>query len=455
MRLKKDLLKKFIAGSLVLSLLFLCACGDDTEKALNEAISEEQSGGAEAGANPQNSGSDSLSQIGNKETVNLSLLCVGDVMTHMSHVNAQYNAATGGYDFSNNFEYVKPYIEGADLALCNVETTFGGKPYTGYPGFSGPDELAADLSEAGFDVAMTANNHMYDKRSTGLYRTLELLRAAGMTTTGSRMEGESPRYALNSVNGISVGTVAYTYESPVGAAGVALNGLPVTAADAANINSFDDGFPDQAIADIGGAVRSAKDAGADIVVLYLHWGQEYQLSANSVQRRMAERIVYEIPEVDCIFASHPHNLQEFELIEPDGASASSFEGHGGATALLPREGRLPVPVFYSLGNFISNQRIETLGGDKFFPTEIGAMGRVYFTLEKSSSGASYGHSVRKLGVKADALPTWVDKYTAGGALKYSIIPLDENMYSNPALALSGHTARAERARAKAYELLKL
>ena len=76
-----------------------------------------------------------------KSEQNITLVAVGDIMAHRPQLAAQFNAASGQYNFYNNFQYIKPYIEKVDFAMCNVETTFGGEPYSGYPLFNSPDTL--------------------------------------------------------------------------------------------------------------------------------------------------------------------------------------------------------------------------------------------------------------------------------------------------------------------------
>lgn len=125
-----------------------------------------------------------------EEAIALSIAAVGDVMVHKPQLAAQYNGETGTYSFTNNFQYIKEYISAADLALCNVETTFAGGTYSGYPVFNAPDSLATALKEAGFDVALTANNHIMDKGLSGMKRTLEVLREEGLKTAGTQLEGE-------------------------------------------------------------------------------------------------------------------------------------------------------------------------------------------------------------------------------------------------------------------------
>ena len=162
----------------------------------------------------------------------------GDVMSHSPQTTAQYNASRGRYNYSNNFKYVKPYIEAADLALCNVETTFAGEPYTGFPLFSAPDALASALAKAGFDVGITANNHMADKGISGILRTQRVLQKKGLDTVGSVQQESDPRYLIEEVNGVKIGIVAFTYETGSGQGGVSINGSYVSDEVADHINSF-------------------------------------------------------------------------------------------------------------------------------------------------------------------------------------------------------------------------
>lgn len=356
------------------------------------------------------------------EIVDLQILCVGDIMAHMSQVHAQQQS-DGTYDFSNNFQYVKEYIQAADAALGNVETTFGGTPYIGYPNFSSPDELATALAGAGFDVGITANNHMLDKGKTGLLRTIDVLRKNGLQVTGSRENAEQPRYTIYETDkGIKVGVIAYTYQTPSTGGAVAINGGVIGSDTAALINSFSYENIAGALAQIDDSIAQARAEGADIIVMYYHWGEEYQSNANHWQREIAEKTA--AMDVDMIFASHPHNLQESEMIETaDGKQ---------------------VPVFYSMGNFISNQRAETLGSDKT-RTETGCIARVFLTYNKTKKEIT--------AVSMDAIPTWVDRYRSGGKLTYTIVPLDRDLASNATLAVSGHLARAKAAWEEANGLL--
>jgi poly-gamma-glutamate synthesis protein (capsule biosynthesis protein) len=351
--------------------------------------------------------------------VSLRILCAGDVMVHEPQLAAQRDKASGGYDFSNNFAYVKDYVADADLALCNLETTMGGEPYTGYPTFSSPDSLVRAIAGAGFDAVFTSNNHMLDRGETGLRRTLDVARMAGLRTAGSQLEGETPSPVIHS-GGLRIGLVSFTYETPRAGGNRALNGIRIKKELEPLVNSFGyedlDGDLDRVAAEIG----RTRDAGAELVICYFHWGNEYQRSPNNYQQYIASRAA--ISGADIIFASHPHVPQGVEYLYPDPERA--------------------VPVFYSLGNFISNQRLETR--DNRY-TEQGLMAVVDVEFMRSSGDI--------VSIEAKALPTWVDKYRSGGRDVYTIVPLAGDFESNPSLLASGHADRARQALADCEALL--
>lgn len=350
----------------------------------------------------------------------LSILCVGDVMSHEPQLRAQYNSATGKYSYDNNFKYVKKYIQAADLAMCNVETTFAGKPYTGFPMFSSPDSLASAIKNAGFDVGITSNNHMADKSLDGILRTLRVLKKKEIATVGSVEDESRPRYLIQEVKGIKVGIIAYTYETGLGQGSTSLNGNMLSDETAAHINSFNFNTLDEDIPRIKEAIDGARADGAEIIIAYYHWGEEYQQSANRSQRELAQKTVD--MGADIIFASHPHVLQEAEYLTAKGTKKK-------------------VPVFYSMGNFLSNQRSETLG-NRYTEQGVIAMVNLTYVEEKGITDISM-----------DVIPTWLDRYYSGGKQVYEIIPLDDKLKENDTLPVSGHLSRAQQAREDANGIL--
>nr|WP_315020271.1 CapA family protein [uncultured Aminipila sp.] len=358
-----------------------------------------------------------------EEPVDLSIFAVGDVMVHNPQIACQYDSSTGKYDYTNNYKYVKDYISQADLALCNIETTFAGKPYSGYPTFCAPDELADALKDTGFDVAITSNNHMMDRGGAGMKRTLEVLRAKGFDTAGSRLNNQEKRYSMTEVKGVKIAVVPYTYETSTGGQSTALNGNVISSENAELINSFSYDTIDNDLAEVQKTCEAARAAGAEIVVLYYHWGEEYQTYSNKWQKYIAQQSVNNM-DVDIIFASHPHVLQGMEYLQNQATGKT-------------------VPVFYSMGNFISNQRTETLNNRY---TEEGIIAKVNLKYVKSEGKIT--------DITMSAIPTWVEKYNSGGRPIYEIIPLDENLQTNETLSSSGNLSRAETALEDANGILK-
>ena len=354
-----------------------------------------------------------------EKAVVLEISAVGDVMVHKPQIAAQYDSASGAYNFDNNFEYVKKYIEGSDLALCNLETTFAGGRYTGYPVFNAPESLAAALKKAGFDVAITANNHIMDMGLSGMKRTLEVARQEGLQTVGTHLDGEK-EYIIVDVKGVKTGIVAYFYETPEIGAVPTINGNEISEEAWPLLNTFNYNTLEEDLLKVKQSIKDARADGAELVICYFHWGEEYQRSPNEYQQYIAqESAAY---GADIIFASHPHVLQGIEVLtDPAGRN---------------------IPVFYSMGNFISNQRAETL--DNRY-TEQGMIAHVRLEFLKSAG--------RILSVEASAIPTWVDKYKKHGKDVYAIIPLDDTFSENPSLAESGHYARAGQALADIRALL--
>ncbi len=350
----------------------------------------------------------------------LSIVCVGDVMVHRPQIASQYDSKTGTYDYNNNFRYVKSYIEDADLAICNVETTFAGGTPTGYPSFNAPDALAPALSATGFDVALTSNNHMFDKGLSGLKRTLEILRNAGLKTTGTQLP-EEKNYALYKTRGVSIAVVSYTYETPSSGGRPTINSTPLSAEAEPYINSFAYEDIDNDLLKVAESIKQAKEEGAQIVICYYHWGQEYQQVPNEWEEYIAKKTAD--MGADILFASHPHVLQTI------------------GTAVGEETGK-EIPVFYSMGNFLSNQRSETL--DNRY-TEQGMMARVDLTYDKKEKKLTIT-SVKGMG-------TWMEKYRAAGRDVYVVIPLAENYKENETLAASGHLGRATQALSDITETL--
>ena len=332
------------------------------------------------------------------ESSRATVLAAGDLMTHMPIVRS--GKSGNGYNFSDIFRYIEPYVSVADFAVVNLETTLSGtdkKEYTGYPLFNAPDAFAADAYGSGFDLMLTANNHCYDYRTDGMLRTLEVVRTAGLQTLGTTAKAEEPKHVIQNLNGIQVGMVCYTFadigadrNTPI------INGIATDATAAGLINAFDYDNLDMFYAEMESHLASMKESGAEATVLFIHWGDEYTTSANDTQKAMAQKLC-ELG-VDVIVGSHPHVVQTIDYLTSNDGSHHTV-------------------CMYSLGNFLSNQRATNID----LTTGHSEDGLLFsFTFVKYSNGEVHLESV-------DLLPTWVLVQGTGDSRAYKILPLDETV----------------------------
>ena len=320
---------------------------------------------------------------------------VGDLLMHKP-VFDTCRKSDGSYDFSSIFRYCKDVISGLDYAIANLETTFGGDNYVyqGNPAFNCPDPLIDAVKDAGFDMLLTANNHAGDTMNDGIQRTIETVRNAGLATLGSQLSGEN-RYSVVDVNGIKIGMVCYTWAYSGNGSSFSLNGLtPVK--DEGQMNYFVNTNPDKLYNELGPILEGMKADGAEATMIFLHWGQEYQLVENAAQDKMAQKLCD--MGFDVIVGGHPHVVQPMAVLE-------STETPGHKTYCI-----------YSLGNAVSNQRNGYISACPGAHGEDGLLFTV--TFEKYSDGKVYVAGV-------DALPTWVNMQANTGAKEYNIVPLDK------------------------------
>ncbi len=327
------------------------------------------------------------------------LCATGDILMHMPVINS--GRTETGYDFSSIFRYFSDYVFSADLAIANLETTLAGLDngytYSGYPQFNCPDEIVASLKNAGFDTLLAANNHSYDTRSIGFNRTAQVIWDNDLSVLGHKENPGDPNYLIFDVNGIRLGLACYTYDTDNSPDKKALNGIPMTAADAALINSFDYSNLDLFYTEITESMAQMEEQGVDAVILFLHWGNEYQLQQNATQSSIAQTLCD--LGVDVIIGGHPHVVQPMELL-----SSTTDDTH--KTVCL-----------YSMGNAVSNQRAASMNLNTGH-TEDGVLFSVTFA--KYSDGTVVLES-------ADVLPTWVNKHIVSGKYEYNILPLDSTI----------------------------
>ena len=325
------------------------------------------------------------------------VVSIGDIMCHKpQYLGAQ---TADGYDFSHFFKEISPYFQEADLAVGNLELTFGGTEsgaWRGFPTFNTPDQLATTIRDSGIDILMTANNHTYDTHFFGMKRTLDVVRNLGLKTNGSRKDETEPKYIVEDINGIKIGMISYTYETTSATqTNKYLNGLRLSAEAGPLVNSFCYGKIDQFYAEAQEIITKMKQDGAEYITFYMHWGDEYKRTQNTWQKTIAQKLSN--MGVNMIIGGHPHVVQPIEYIYSE-------------------DGQTETVCVYSLGNAISNQRrteikISAPNGH----TEDGLM--VSYTLKKTADGTVTL-------VDFEAIPTWVDKYLVNGKYKYTIYPME-------------------------------
>jgi poly-gamma-glutamate capsule biosynthesis protein CapA/YwtB (metallophosphatase superfamily) len=275
------------------------------------------------------------SNVGRKATI----LYVGDVLMHSYLINGG-ETADGGYDYDYMFQQTKAFTEAADYAICNMEGTLGGAPYTGYPLFSAPDELARAMVTGGFDAATNASNHTIDRGYDGILRTNRTLKDAGLDVLGTRVDTEDQTWIIRDINTIKVGFSNYTYETPRQNGRRALNGITMPEGGEELVDSFgyEEPYMTEDLERMKARVAEMRAAGAEAVIFILHWGTEYSSAENDYQVRIARTLAD--AGADAIFSCGPHVLQPVKIVQSaDGSHA--------------------LPVFYSGGNFVSDQLFST------------------------------------------------------------------------------------------------
>lgn len=338
------------------------------------------------------------------EDKHISMSVIGDIMCHNSQYTDAYVASSDTYDFSYVFEDIKQYIEPADIAIGNIETTFAGKErgYSNYPTFNSPEQLATNLKDLGIDVLCTANNHSLDKGYSGLTSTLKFLDDAGISHMGTYDSAESQNEILiKDVNGIKIAFLAYTYGT---------NGIPVPKNNPYCINLIDKDL-------ILKHLELAKEQEPDLICVNMHWGLEYKTKQNSEQEELADFLFTN--GVDIILGSHPHVLQPMEkktITLEDGSTKDCF-------------------VIYSLGNFISGQNqdntrnsvilnIECTKSGETNKTTIDSVSYVPIYMYKSSSGKTKRYKVLDIEKSIENYENGTDKSI--GQKTYSTLKTELN-----------------------------
>ncbi|MEU6390560.1 CapA family protein [Streptomyces sp. NPDC046939] len=297
------------------------------------------------------------------------LVASGDVLPHSSIIRrARADAGGHGYDFRRMLAGARSVIAPADLAICHMETVYGAPgDYSGYPVFRSPPQVAAGLRATGYDACSTASNHTLDAGAAGVARTLEALDRAGIAHAGSgrtAAEGRGP--ARLRAGGAEIAHLAYTYDT---------NGYAQPPGRPWTVNLID---RRRIVAD----ARAARRAGADVVVVSLHWGTEWQDEPNEQQLTLGRRLTASRtrgrPDIDLILGTHAHVPQAYEKVNG-------------------------VWIIYGMGDQIAGAMINHEGADDV-RGNLGTIGR--FTFDRPARPGARWRVTR-----AAFVPMWFDPGT--------------------------------------------
>lgn len=246
----------------------------------------------------------------------------GDLLYHIGLIHSAKNE--NGYDFSENFELIKPLISSMDYAIGDYEGSINEEyPLSGYPLFNAPKIIAKNIADAGYDMMSLANNHILDSNIEGLQSTYQYFKDVGITPIGVSVE-KNQRVVIKNIKGIKVAFVAYTY---------GFNGMEV------NVPVDKEYMLHDLNRELIKQDLEEAEKNADITVAFPHMGDEYHLEPNEEQKKLYHEMVEW--GADIIFGNHTHVAQIAEMVKKDNMDKY---------------------IIYSMGNLISNQRIETLDG---------------------------------------------------------------------------------------------
>ena len=303
----------------------------------------------------------------------LSFIFAGDIMGHSFQYKAAYEPITDTFNYDVCFKAIKPYLENSDYAMANLEVPLAGPPYSGYPNFSSPDALLDALKNAGYNIILTANNHILDFGKPGLERTISTIKNRNLLYSGcyiNEQERDSVYPLILEKKGLRVALFNCTY---------LMNSMSVTPPN--RVNGLD-------TIEIRNDIRRAEAKGVDFKIVVVHWGNEYQLEASGQQQEYARFFTRQ--GIDLVIGSHPHVVQNKDVF-------------------LSKDS-LGVPIFYSLGNSISNQRKPNTDGGVMVKVEIDTKSAMI--------------------VESSVIPVYIHKGVLNGVYQYHLIPTTEYL-QNP------------------------
>ncbi len=326
-----------------------------------------------------------------RESSTATLAATGDIMCYIEQIQDAAMSG-GGYDFAPAFSGVKEILSKADITVGNLETNFAGTPYSGYPYFSSPPQLASALDEAGFDLLQTANTYSMENGFTGLTSTINTISDAGMTAVGTYASRESASenggIVIREVNGIKFAFFAYTK-------GINGRTRPGDYSYCVNLlyTDYTGGYTQVDETALLQSIKSAKEQEADVIVALLHWGGEYDVEPTDSQKSIADLLFRN--GVDVIIGTHSHVVGPMEqktVTTVDGETKDCF-------------------VAYSLGNFYSS-----MDRDETKPSAI-------LNLTFNLDGESGKTSIQKI----EYVPLYIANMGSDAETQYKVLDIEKEI----------------------------
>src|SRR3972149_3350559 len=224
---------------------------------------------------------------------------VGDLMCHSTQF-IYAHVEDDSFDFTGVFTEVKQFLSGSDLTIGNLETVFAGKSkgYSGFPFFNTPDDFLFALKDSGFDLLITANNHALDQGEEGVLRTIEKLNEYQLNYTGAfSSQNDRDSIRIFNLSDVKLSVIAYTFST---------NDVPLHKGKDYLINMIDFKL-------IGKDIESAREAGAEIVLVHFHYGSEYKREPTAYQKDVVNKTI-ELG-ADIIIGGHPHVVKPVDYFK--------------------------------------------------------------------------------------------------------------------------------------------
>ncbi len=334
---------------------------------------------------------------GNEDTISINIKAVGDIAIQTDVLAGAYDSSTGGYDFTRLFSKITDSLE-SDFTIASFETVTldtATAAYSGRNQYNTPFSVIDAMKDAGIDAVTLANSHILDHGMDGIRQTTAKLDEAGITHFGaynSQEEADANRLQLVDVKGIKIAVLAYTED-------VRGNLQSLTTAQqnfAVNIAKRDG-----ILADIG----RAREKGAEVVIVALHWGELFTSDPSSNMRGLAEAML--TAGADVIIGTHTQMVQRITNKTVDRNDGSQARGI----------------VAYSLGNFVSEYR------------DARQDSSIILNINIEKDVASGEVTVNS----PTYTPTWIDKISENGTYIFEVVKMQDYYDSAGTMSLESHT----------------